>query len=84
MEQENRRSDSDLKLAQLVRADFSSRKEFRPCTLVDKLGSLVILEKDCSQLEERIPGSDYHLIRDLHTGEVAGIRIGNWTKYSKR
>ena len=52
-------------------------KKFKPCTLYIKgLDWFFYLEKDCSYLEQHIPGSNIALLFDAHGPEqLVGVRI---------
>ncbi len=56
---------------------------FIPCAFVDNLGSLKIINRDCSELHEPINGTNLELIRDAHTSEVVGIVVHKWGVYKK-
>lgn len=79
-------------LTNLVKEDFSSEpaREFRPFADHDeRLDTLTVQEKDCSILEEAVPGSNITLLRDNYnpgdggTGRIIGVRISQWSRLLK-
>ncbi len=56
---------------------------FKPCAFVDGLGSLTIVNEDCSQTHEPIPETNIEVIRNIHTGKVVGVKIHRWDQYKK-
>lgn len=71
-------------LTRMVRAAMVGSRGFSPCGFVDEFGALVILNRDCSQLHETVPGTNFEIIRDTYTHEVVGLRINGWREYQKR
>ena len=58
--------------------------EFNPCAFVDGLGSLIVVNRDCSQTHKPIPGTNIDLILDTHSDKVVGVAIHKWNGYIKK
>ncbi len=56
--------------------------EFNPLAFHNKaLDILTVQNRDCSVLEEPIPGTNFAILKDVHTGKVIGINIYQWSEY---
>ena len=77
------------KIARFVRKCFPKGKvgQFAPFVMKrEKIDQLLIMEEDCSYVEENVPGSAIGILRKNYgkdAGKVIGVIIYCWSRWAK-